>query len=109
MLSVLASTITIAATYGVSRRIANRQTAVIAALLCAVNPFQLWHAQDVRNYALWMSGSAAATWLMLIVTGKPRKWTVWLLYVLTAVFSVYTFYLEGFVLFTHNIYVSYVF
>ncbi len=105
MLSVLASTITIAAAYGISRRVADKKAAVIAALLCAVNPFQLWHAQDVRNYALWMSGSAVASWLVLVITDKAQKWTLWLLYVLTAAISIYTFYLEGFVLLAHNLYV----
>lgn len=34
--------------------------ALIAAFLLAINPYQIWHSQDVRNYTLWPLFSIAA-------------------------------------------------
>ncbi|MBI5304961.1 MAG: hypothetical protein HY868_22710 [Chloroflexi bacterium] len=37
-----------------------RSVALFAAMLIAINPYQIWHSQDVRNYTLWPSLSLAA-------------------------------------------------
>ncbi|NLX10232.1 MAG: hypothetical protein GXY36_11290 [Chloroflexi bacterium] len=79
------------------------RTAGLAALLWAVHPFLIWHAQDVRNYALWAAFSPLAIWLLLRAadTNRPRDWA---LYVLAAALAAYTFFLEAFLLPVHALY-----
>ncbi|HEX9075478.1 MAG TPA: glycosyltransferase family 39 protein, partial [Anaerolineae bacterium] len=37
-----------------------RTTALLAALLMTINPYQVWHSQDVRNYTMWPAFSLPA-------------------------------------------------
>ena len=54
--------------YTLARVIASREAAkqsprvvvLIAAALIAINPYQIWHSQDVRNYTLWPALSLLA-------------------------------------------------
>ena len=53
-----------AAVAALARRLFHNQAiAMLSAALWAVNPFLIWHAQDVRNYALWAALSPLAMWL----------------------------------------------
>ena len=38
----------------------NDTAALIAAALIAINPYQIWHSQDIRNYTMWPSLSLLA-------------------------------------------------
>jgi hypothetical protein len=72
-------------------------------LLWAVNPFQVWHAQDVRNYALWSGLSPLAFWLFLRALEHNRR-NDWLLYGLAEIAALYIFLLEPFFLLVQAIY-----
>src|SRR5574341_1823900 len=37
-----------------------RAIALAAAALIAINPYQIWHSQDVRNYTMWPALSLLA-------------------------------------------------
>ncbi|GAB4480675.1 MAG: glycosyltransferase family 39 protein [Anaerolineae bacterium] len=102
--SALASTLTIAAVYAIGRRIAGRRAGALTAFLMAINPYQIWFAQDARSAALWTMISALATWLMLRALAEPGKIGRWALYVVLAALGLYTFYLEAFILVFHNLY-----
>jgi hypothetical protein len=77
--------------------------AYVAAFLWAINPFLIWHAQDVRNYALWAGFSPLAMWFFLRAANRnrPRDW--WL-YVLVETLALYTFFLEAFLLTVQGVY-----
>ncbi len=94
----------VAALYALGRRFAGRGVGLVAALLWAVHPFEIWHAQDARNYAIWAGLSASALWLALRAL-EQRSRTDWLLYVIAALLAVYTYYLEVFMLVALNVYV----
>lgn len=64
-------------------------------LLWAVNPFQVWHAQDARNYAMWSAFSAIAMWLFLRAVQHNRT-KDWALYGLAEIIALYLFLLEPF-------------
>lgn len=49
--SAVTSLIAVPLTYVVARRLTNRRTALVAMLLMAVAPYQVWYAQDARMYA----------------------------------------------------------
>src|SRR5574341_2071175 len=105
MLSALASTLTAAAAYGITRRFLPSRGALLACLLAAVNPYQIWYAQDLRSYSLWMALSAITLFCLLNVLKRPGDPLRWIAYILSATSSIYTFYLEVFLLVGHNLYV----
>lgn len=49
--SAVCSLLAVAATWPLARRLTDRTTALVAMLLMAVAPFQVWYAQDARMYA----------------------------------------------------------
>lgn len=112
--------------YRASREIFDlRSVALIAALLLAVNPYQIWHSQDVRNYTLWpFFGLAALVFFWqwhksgrLSVRGpssairqSPRgnrsdavKPLVW--FTLAQLVALYAHYYEAFILLALNLFV----
>ncbi len=97
-LPLLGNLIGAAAVAALARRLFHDdRTAYLAALLWAINPFLIWHAQDVRNYALWAGFSPLAMWLFLRAAdlNRPRDWA---LYVLAEILALNTFFLEAFFL-----------
>ncbi|MCL4875919.1 MAG: glycosyltransferase family 39 protein [Anaerolineae bacterium] len=72
-------------------------------LLWAVNPFQVWHAQDARNYAIWSVLSTLAMWLFLkaVQRSQPRDW---ILYALAEIAALYVFLLEPFFVLVQVVY-----
>jgi len=103
-LSVLAGTVTIAALYGMGQLLLDRQAGFLAAFLWAINPYQIWFAQDLRSNALWIAFSAVATLALLRALRSPRRAGMWTLYAIMMTLGLYTFYLELFVLAAHNLF-----
>ena len=67
-LSVLGNIIGVSAIFALGWRLSKRRSAaLIAALMWALHPFEIWHSQEFRNYAYWgraerhfaLAGSAA--------------------------------------------------
>jgi hypothetical protein len=78
--------------------------ALLSALLLAINPYQIWHGQDVRNYTMWPTLSLASLWLLLRALKENRQ-GVWIGYIVTALASLYTHYYDVFIILFENIYV----
>ncbi len=59
-----------------ARRTVGRRTALTAALLLAVNPLHVWHAQDARMYTLatCLALAALAALARALRTGAARDW-----------------------------------
>lgn len=104
LLPTLANLIGVPVLYVLGKRIGGRRMGLVAALLWAIHPLQIWHAQDARNYALWSPASAAALWLAVRALDRGR-WIDWALYVLAAVAACYLYYLELFAIFVLNLFV----
>jgi hypothetical protein len=103
-LPLLGNLIGAAAVAALGRRLFHSDgTACLAAFLWAINPFLIWHAQDVRNYALWAGFSPLAMWFFLRAAdrNRPRDWS---LYVLVETLVLYTFFLEAFLLAVQGVY-----
>lgn len=105
-LSLFAGTVTVAVSYPITRRIANTHSALIACFLSAVNPFLIWHSQDLRPYSLWIATSALTLWTFLSATSRSRTLRKWVVYTLVATATMYIYYLEGFLLLAQNIVVA---
>lgn len=95
-LSVLGNTIGIPAMFALACVLSRRRDAgLIAALIWALHPYEIWHSQDYRNYAVWAGLSAVSLWLGLRLIGR-RAPIDWLLYVLAAFCAGLIFYSEIF-------------
>ncbi|MCB0086250.1 MAG: glycosyltransferase family 39 protein, partial [Caldilineaceae bacterium] len=110
---VMASTLAVATLYALSQRTLRRSSiSLLAALLLAVNPLQIWLAQDVRSYplftlagllsswALWEalhSGQRNSTFPQSSTSPVPRP-TLWLLYTALTVACLYIHYYAVFLI-----------
>ncbi|MBK8032361.1 MAG: glycosyltransferase family 39 protein [Chloroflexi bacterium] len=90
--------------YALGKRLGGGRLGYVAALFWAIHPYQIWHAQDARNYAIWAALSPLAAWLALRALDKHRRLD-WLLYVLAAATAGYIYYLELFALVVLNLFV----
>ena len=103
-LPALLNTLGIPALYALGKRVGGRRLGLLAALLYALNPNEIWHAQDARNYAIWAALSPLALWLALRALDR-RKRVDWIVYVAAAIITLYFYYLELFVVFVLNLFV----
>ena len=97
----------------------NGTIAILAAALIAIDPYQIWHSQDVRNYTMWPALSLVALiffwrWWNLEIrswrleVGKRHlSFVIFNLsfYILATLASLYTHYYDTFILAALNIFV----
>jgi len=108
--SVLFGVLAVPLIYALGRRLTRSRgpwglsVASVVALLVAVNPYQVWHSQDLRNYTLWPALSLASLYLLLRALEEDRR-RFWVGYVATAILSLYTHYYDAFLLLFQNLYV----
>jgi 4-amino-4-deoxy-L-arabinose transferase-like glycosyltransferase len=90
-------------TYQLARSTLGRVTALIAALLVAINPFLIWHAQDGRMYSLLAMLSAASLWLGLrLWQDRTTIWTGLAYWAVTAL-ALLTHYFAWWLLLAENL------
>lgn len=63
MLPTLSSVIGIALIYAAATALFSPTVGLIAALFLALNPYEVWHARDFRNYATWSTLSLLTMYL----------------------------------------------
>lgn len=106
-LSVVGGILLVCLIYRIGRRLFDEQTALAAALLAAVNPFQIYYSQEARMYALVAMWAAASVDGVLGIGHYCRRSTCHLplaaFYVLTTVAGLYTQYTFVFMLVVHNL------
>jgi hypothetical protein len=78
LLSVLLSLPLIALVYFIVEHWAGRSAAGWAALLTAISPLQIYHAQDIRMYVLLVLGQAGYIWFFTCLWFKEQKGWNWL-------------------------------
>ncbi len=117
---VIGSTLTVAALYALARRtLLASGVDLLATALLAINPLQIWLAQDIRSYpffallgllsswALWQAlsrsqksvvGSQSYTQHALRITHHLPRFTPWFLYLLTTLAGFYIHYYTAFLI-----------
>ena len=113
----------IALVYALARRLANRQVGLIAALLVALSPYNVWYSQEVRMYTLGAALGVLVVYALLRIgqgTGvrgqesdardqgpgtrsQAAGW--WSLYAVVAAAGMYTLYYFIFLLIPLNLWV----
>jgi hypothetical protein len=82
----------------------NNRIGLIVALLWAVNPFLIWHAQDVRNYAIWAAVSVCSL-AAAIRAADEKSQRAWWLYVVWELIALNTFFFQIFFALLTGLYV----
>ena len=102
--SVLFGVLCVPLTYALGRALGGRRLGLVAAGLLAVNPFQIFHSQDVRNYTLWPAIVLAEWWFLwaALQRGRARHWVG---YAVFALLGLYTHYYHLFVVAAENVFV----
>lgn len=96
LLPVLFNLLGVPAIYTLAKRISQQDSVgLLSAFLWAIHPFEIWHAQDFRNYGVWAGLSVITLWLGLrIIQKQPRKILDWTIYTCVALTSCLIFYNE---------------
>lgn len=89
MLSVIPSVATVPVVYFLGRRLLERRSALVAALLAALHPAHIAYAQEARGYALAMFLIALSSLFFLRLLEQPgrRNWTAYVLFTTLAIYT----------------------
>jgi uncharacterized membrane protein len=80
LLSALLGVLTIPLVYALGRTIRDHWLGIVAALLFAISPFQVWYAQEARGYALLTFGATLAMLGVANILRHPeRTRSIWAL------------------------------
>jgi mannosyltransferase len=103
-LSLIFGVLSVPIIFQLGRAMRRPTVGALAALLLAINPFQIWHAQDVRNYTLWPALSMAGLCFLLVALrdGRTRQWVG---YTALTLLSLYAHYFDLFMLLFQNLFV----
>jgi hypothetical protein len=106
LLSVFLNLATLVALYGVTRALAGETAGLWALFLGAISPLQMYHAQDLRMYALLALGQVSYCWFFIrIWQGKSNglwRWGNWAGLILSGAVAMYSHNLAIFVLAVPN-------
>lgn len=96
LLPVFGNLIGVAAVYVLAIRLCRKRIGgIAAALIWAIHPYEIWHSQDFRNYAVWAGLSVTSLWLGLRLIDLPLKRN-WLLHAVLGISAALMFYTEVF-------------
>jgi hypothetical protein len=95
LLPALFNLIAIPTLFILGKRLHSPKVGFLVAFLWAIHPFEIWHSQDFRNYAIWASLSIQTLyWGHRVIT--RRESFVWFVYFIVATTSAMVFYFEMF-------------
>ncbi len=100
--SALLGVILVALTYGLGRRFSGQWTALAAAFLCAVHPFQVYYSQEARMYMLLAVVTAGSVLVLAHLVERP-SWLAFIALVILEVIGLYTHYSYVFVVLVLNL------
>lgn len=89
--SLLFGVLAVPLTYRLGKDLGDARLGLVAALLMAVAPYQIWHSQEARMYSALTAASAMSMWGFVNVWRRGgRRW--WLVYVAGTVWAIMTHY-----------------
>ncbi len=106
LLSVIIGALAAPLSYMLIRELYGHRAGATAAVLVAFNPFLVWYSQEVRMFALAATLLLAASWSLVGTLQRFGGWQRWMLYVLLATASFYTYLFSALVLVAHAVYVA---
>lgn len=88
--AALAGVASILLTYWLARRWISSAVGLVAALLMAVSPYQVWYAQEARFYTFNVFLFLSAVLALEYALERPRAWLPWVIWVLSTSANLYT-------------------
>jgi 4-amino-4-deoxy-L-arabinose transferase-like glycosyltransferase len=101
--AVISSVLLVPLVYQLARLTLGEVTGMIAALLVAMNPFYIWHAQDGRMYSLLAMLSAGSIWLGLRLLRDRSTLRTGLAYLAVTTLALLTHYFAWLILVAENV------
>lgn len=96
LLPVFGNLIGVSGAYALALRLSGKRiSGIAAAFMWAIHPYEIWHSQDFRNYAIWAGLSVTSLWLGLRLIDRTLMRN-WLLHALLAITGALIFYTEVF-------------
>lgn len=105
-LSVLVSILMIPMIYRLGLALCGAKVGWLAALLGSINPFLIWHGQDVRMYSMLACLGLGSVLLFSLTLERGRKSgekSLWIGYVLLTIGTLYVHYFSLFILAVENV------
>lgn len=78
-------------TYRLGKDLGDSRLGLLAALLMAVAPYQIWHSQEARMYSMLTAASAMSMW-GFVNLWQRGGWHGWLIYVVGTEWAIMTHY-----------------
>ncbi|GAB4541406.1 MAG: hypothetical protein Kow0063_32230 [Anaerolineae bacterium] len=78
-------------TYRLGKELGDSRLGMLAALLMAVAPYQVWHSQEARMYSMLTAASAMSMW-GFVNLWQRGGWRGWLTYVIGTEWAIMTHY-----------------
>ena len=94
-LSAIFGCLTIIPVFMIAKKMFNKKIALLSIFLLAINPFNIYYSQMIKEVAL-VSFFAITAFLFFILALEKNKKTHWGLYVLFSLLSIYMHYAAGF-------------
>ena len=98
LLSVLPAVAAVPFVYFLGRRLFSESVGLMAALLLAVNAFDVRYAQEARGYSLFAFLVALACWFFVRCVDEPAKKGNWAGLVIASVLGIYAHFFAGLML-----------
>ncbi len=98
LLSALPSVAAVPFVYLLGRRLFSERVGLIAALLLAVNAFDVRYAQEARGYSLFAFFAVLACWFFVRCVDEPQKKGNWAGLAIALALGIYAHFFTGFLL-----------
>jgi uncharacterized membrane protein len=107
-LSIPPAVLSVALMYLLGARLFSRPIGYLAAAYLAISSFQIYFAQEARNYTwlvFFLLAAGLFLWNALEAESRSRRWRYWLGYTTSIVLALYTHYFAAFFIAGHGLYV----
>jgi uncharacterized membrane protein len=104
-LSLFFGVLLVALCYRFGAMLYGPRTGLLAGLLVAASPYNLWYSQEVRMYTLGATLALLATWLLLALLRKNAHPWQWGAYAIVGALGLFTLYYFAFLLAFHGLFV----
>ena len=106
--SLIFSFLSIVLVFALGRKLFNQRVGIFASIIMGLSPFQLWYAQEARDYSMLLFFGILSSYLLYKAVNE-KKFKIWIFFILAAVAGLYTNYFFVFLLIAQLIYLFTVF
>jgi len=102
--SLIFSFLSIIFVFLLGKKLFNKEIGLYASVIMGLCPFQLWYAQEARDYSMMLFFGTLSTYLLYYAL-RERKIKFWLGFIFTSILGMYSNYFFIFLVFAQALYV----